>query len=199
MSELLTPTPEILVPEVNPTPEAVITQPQAEKVDINSILSQAEAKATEVAEKKADAVMRSMLKENGFDDDTIKTMIAEHKAKQVTPEMILKEKDDAIKELKNSNKEKDMKLIAISKGIPVGSTDETIAEKVSACLTLAKNYTSSEVPFDVALDKAMKHISFESEKIIPPPMYGGSGKSTVTVDTEKQKKIDAARAAMKIK
>lgn len=92
------PTPEA-TPTQAPTPiPAVPTPPQAGNVDMAAILSQIDSKVSEILDKKADGVMRSMLKEKGFDDDTIKSIVAEHKAKQVTPEQRLaqieKERDD---------------------------------------------------------------------------------------------------------
>lgn len=90
-------------PEQTTTPAgAAQTQSTAGSVDINAIVSQAAQKAAEIAseaqEKKMDAVFKSMLKQSGLDDAAIQTMLAEYKAKQITPEQTIaqltKERDD---------------------------------------------------------------------------------------------------------
>jgi hypothetical protein len=55
-------------------------------VDISAIVSQAETKAMEAAEKKMEAVFKSMLSQQGFDSQAITAMTNEWKSKQVTPE-----------------------------------------------------------------------------------------------------------------
>lgn len=72
-----------------------VTPSTAVNVDINQIITQAESKAAEAAEKKMTAVFQSMLEQQGLDKAAIATMTAEWKAKQVTPEQQIKAAQDA--------------------------------------------------------------------------------------------------------
>ncbi|MCL2096939.1 MAG: hypothetical protein FWH10_08560 [Oscillospiraceae bacterium] len=65
------------------------TSPQAVNVDINAIISQAEIKAMEAAEKKMEAVFKSILEQKGLDAESIKKMTDEWRANQVTPEQTI--------------------------------------------------------------------------------------------------------------
>lgn len=161
---------------------APITQPQAApqtvNVDINAIAQIAEQKA----EQKMQNVFKDMLKQQGFDSETVNAMAAEYKAKQVTPEQ-------TIQELRQKVELSEQREAALLKGIPLSTDDETEKQKVNACLTLAKSYVSDDVPFAVALDKALEIISFKPKQEAPPPMYGGAGKQPIgTVSTEKEEK-----------
>lgn len=174
----------IVEQQLNPTPVQVEnTQPQAVTVDMEAINKAAEQRA----ERAAQTVVKDMLKQQGLDDEAIKGVLADWKSKQTTPEQALaaeKEKTAAAEARAIASEEK---TIALSKGVPIGSTDEATTEKVTACMTLAKSYVTADVTFDVALEKALKIIRFEAEKTTPKPMWGGSGKNpTGTALTEKE-------------
>lgn len=152
-------------------------------VDIQAIISQAETKASEAAEKKMEAVFKSMLQQQGLDSDAIITMTADWKAKQVTPEQIIKTKDEEIQQrdgtistLQQQIETERQEKLALSKGIPLGAEDEAVREKAIACISLAKSYMSDSVPFDSALEKALKIINFEEKRVPPPPIISmGAG------------------------
>lgn len=72
-----------------------VTPSTAVNVDINQIITQAETKAAEAAEKKMTAVFQSMLEQHGLDKAAISTMTAEWKEKQVTPEQQIKAAQEA--------------------------------------------------------------------------------------------------------
>jgi hypothetical protein len=76
--------------------QQVQTQPPAVTVDINAITAQAEAKATEAAEKKMEAVFKSMLQQQGLDAESISKMTSEWRAKQATPESEIKRLGDEL-------------------------------------------------------------------------------------------------------
>lgn len=90
--------------EIKATPDGIEqpeVQPQTANVDIDKIVKT----ATREAEKKLMAVFQSMLSEQGFDNDSIKEMTKEWKAKRTTPEQALKEKDGLIAELQKKLEE----------------------------------------------------------------------------------------------
>lgn len=199
---------EVIIPVVDPVVEPItpkvepITQPQAVNVDIQAILKQAEEKANQVAETKADAVMKSMLKQQGLDDENIKTMLAEWKSNQVTPEQTIQELQTKLELANKKETELTQREIALLKGVPLNSQEETEKEKVNACLTLAKSYVSETVTFETALDKALNVISFENQtkKEVKEPYAGAGRKSLNTVlTTEKEKALEEIKKKMKIK
>lgn len=191
----------------SPTPpQAAPTQSTAVNVDINSIISQAETKAAEAAEKKMTGVFKSMLEQQGLDPETINRMTAEWKAKQVTPEQIIQDKDEEIQQRDGTitqlqqqiEKERQEKL-ALSKGVPLGAEDEALKEKATACITLARSYMSDSVPFESALEKALQIISFrevppaEPEEVPKPALQVTSGINPPPTQSE----TEAMQAAYK--
>lgn len=191
--------PAAAAPIVPPTaPAQPVTPTAAVTVDMEAINKAAEARA----ERAAQTVVKDMLKQSGLDDVAIKGVLDDWKAKQTTPEQEIKKRDDTIGALTQQLESEKQEKIALSKGIPIGSTDAAVTDKVTACLTLAKSYVTADVTFEAALDRALKIISFEGDKPIHrPPMWGGSGSATVkpAMSAEKQAAIDAARSSMKIK
>ena len=171
-----TPDPNIVLPTQSTPQPAAPTQPQTANVDINAIISQAETKASEAAEKKMTGVFKSMLEQQGFDAEAISKMTADWKAKQVTPEQELKQRDDTIGQLQRQLEDEKQEKIALSKGVPLSSDDEPTKEKVNACLTLAKSYVSDTVTFEQALDKALAIINFEQKQDAKAiPRFDSSG------------------------
>ena len=172
---------------------AQTTQSTAVNVDIEAISKL----AAEKAEQKMDAVFKSMLTQNGLDPETAKAMAAEWKSKQVTPEQMLKEKDDAIAALQAEKLAEQQKNIAILKGIPLA--DETQADKVAAALTLARSYVSDTVTYEQALDNALKIISFgntqQQSGFVPTMGQSGGGANQ---QTAKDEMLAAAQKAMGI-
>jgi len=153
-----------------PTPVQAAATPTAVNVDINSIISQAETKASEAAEKKMEAVFKSMLQQQGLDTETINKMTEEWRSKQTTPEQIIQgkdaeiqQRDGTITQLQQQIETERQEKIALSKGVPLGAEDEAVKEKAVACFTLAKSYMSDTVPFESALEKALQIISFKEE------------------------------------
>lgn len=145
-AESITPaTPTVTAPA--PTPVQAAATPTAVNVDINSIISQAETKASEAAERKMTGVFRSMLEQQNLDPETINRMTAEWKAKQQTPEQIAAEKDGTITGLTNDNLKLQRQLSAVGKGIPADKSDKYIA--------LAQSYLAEDGDFGKALDAAL--------------------------------------------
>jgi len=147
-------TPAVPATPTTPTAPAPVTMPTqaaqtstAAAIDINSIISQAEAKASEAAEKKMTGVFKSMLEQQGLDTETINKMTAEFKAKQQTPEQIAAEKDGTITGLTNDNLKLQRQLAAIGKGVPADKSDKYIA--------LAQSYLGDDGDFGKALDAAL--------------------------------------------
>jgi len=83
------------------TPQAPVQQPQAPQQAVQTPtqpqpqqtvdMTQIEKAAQERAERAAQAAVKDMLKQQGLDDGTVKQMLAEFKAKQVTPEQTIKD------------------------------------------------------------------------------------------------------------
>ena len=191
--------------ETNTTPQAAAppaaaassqaaspTQSTAVNVDIEAIARVAAEKGGQ----KEEAVFKSMLLQDGLDMELVKAMTAEWKAKQTTPEQILKEKDDAIAALQAEKLAEQQKTIALMKGIPLA--DETQTDKVNAVLTLAKSYVSDTVTYEAALDNALKIINFgEQQQSGFVPTAGQSGGGTAQ-KTTKEEMLAAAQKAMGI-
>lgn len=178
MSEIdATITPQAVVSPVTPT-----TQSTAVNVDIEAISKL----AAEKAEQKMDAVFKSMLTQHGLDPETAKNMAAEWKAKQSTPEKEIQALTEANNTLKATIEAEQQKNIAIMKGVPLADTAQ--ADKVNACLTLAKSYVSDTVTYEQALDNALKIISFgEAEKqtgFVPTAGQSGGGSTQKTAADE---------------
>lgn len=169
--------------------QAAQTPTTAVSVDMEAINKAAEARA----ERAAQAAVKDMLKQQGLDDAAVKTMLDEWKAKQTTPEQIIKQRDEAIGTLQQQLDTERQEKTALAKGIPLATDDETTKSKVAACMTLAKSYVSADVPFEAALDKALQIISFApaapEKPETKPPMWGGAGTKPVG-----NSEIDAMRA-----
>lgn len=167
-----------VMPTTEPVMQPTITQPQTVTVDMDAINRAAEARAEQAAQ----GVVKDMLARQGLDDESIKGVLAEWRAKQPNPEAELKQRDDTIGQLQQQLESERQEKIALSKGVPVGTDDETAKEKVNACLTLAKSYVSDKVTFEQALDKALGIIKFGQEQLQAniPRFDSGGGKSPIS-------------------
>lgn len=191
-------------PTPTPAPAPGITPPQAVNVDINQIIKQAEEKAAEVAEKRAEGAFKSMLQQQGLDAETISKMTEEWKSKQVTPEQIIQAKeaeiaarDGTISQLTAQIEAERQEKIALSKGVPLNSEDEALKEKANACITLAKTYMTDNVPFDSALEKALEIISFKQpdpSPASPVPRFAGGEPAVVNKTEAEELKAQMERA-----
>lgn len=163
------------------------TQPQAVNVDIQAIAQIAEQKA----EQKMTAVFKDMLKQQGFDPEAINAVTAEWKSKQTTPEKELEAERQLRHETQTKLAQVEQELLALSKGVPIGSDNPETKAKADACITLARSYISDEVDFTTALEKAKQVMGFdtpavtESNKqqttatvmpqVVAPTQSGGTG------------------------
>lgn len=163
---------EQIAPETTPAPTAGNTPPQAATVDIEAITRQAVEKATEAAEKKQEAVFKSMLEQQGLDADSINKMVADWKSKQRTPETELAE----AKEQLAAEQSKVQKLVqekaVLAKGIP--------DDKASKYLKLAMAYMDEKTDFAAALVLALADFPIAQD---PPPVYA-AGPGSQRLDGE---------------
>ncbi len=156
------------------TPSQTAHAPAAQ-VDVDSIVSKAEAKAVDAAEKKMEAVFKSMLQQQGLDADTIAKMTNEWKSKQVTPEQQLQEKDTALTAEKAKNETLHHQIAALGKGVP--------ADKMARYIKLAESYTDEKTGFEAALDLAIADFPFT--KTERPPVYAaGTGSTSMLGDED---------------
>ena len=109
-------------PATTPT-AAVNTPPQAATVDIESLNRIAENRA----ERAAQAAVRDTLKQQGFDDEAIKEMVADWKSKKKTPEQVLAEKEAALQAAEQEKSTLETKIAVMSKGIPAEDVDDYLA------------------------------------------------------------------------
>ena len=169
--------------EQQTVPQTQAPQTTAVNVDYSSIIETAAQKAAQETEKKFDGVLKSMIKQQAPDVDNaiLQQLVADYKLKQPTPEKMLAEKDTKIATLQATIESEQQKNTAILKGVPL--SDETQADKVNACLTLAKSYVNETVTYDQALDKALLIISFAKEQT-PVPKFGASGSNGVTATAD---------------
>lgn len=151
------------------------TQSTAATVDEAAIIARAEAKAAEVAQSRAEGTFKSMLQQSGLETDAIATIIAEWKAKQVTPEQIAKEKDDEIARLSAELETTRNERIAVGKGIPL--------ERVAAYTHLAAAYDGDD--FAARLDAALADFP-TAAKSAPPPYASGTGKASIKTVTREE-------------
>lgn len=181
-------------------PTAPTTQSTAGNVDYSAIIETAAQKAAAETEKKFDGVLKSMIKQQApqTDEETIKAMVADYKSKQVTPEKEIQTRDETIKTLQATIEAEQQKNTAMLKGVPL--SDEAQAEKVNACLTLAKSYVSDTVTFEQALDKAMNVISFTAAEEQKPSGFqvsAGASNTGTNADVERLKAEYATAAKNK--
>lgn len=159
------------------------TPPQAANVDIDKITQDAAQKAIEAAERKTEAVFKSMLQQQGLDAETINKMTAEWKSKQKTPEDIAKEKDEEIMRLTGELTAAQNRADAAAKGIP--------SDKIADYVTLAAAQEGKD--FAEKLDTVLAKFPLKNEA---PPQYaagtgssnmlGGSGSTSNLAETNKQ-------------
>ena len=179
---------QMTTPEVNTTAQPENTPSTAVMVDTDGIITQASQKATEAAEKKMEAVFKSMLQQQGLDADSINKMTAEWKGKQQTPEQVHTELSEANAKLQKELDAKNQQFRAIAKGIP--------ADKSAQYIALATTYGGED--FDKALDMAIE--AFPLTQPTPPPAYAaGTGSEKLLAPTEKEQILQAAKDAMRIK
>ena len=142
-------------------------------VDTNAIVSQAEQKAVEAAEKKMEAVFKSMLSQQGLDSESINAMTAEWKAKQVTPDM-------QIQELQNKLAESNAKIATFEKHTTIqsyGVTDpediEVLSIRIDRLVTDKKDFKTVAKEY---FDKHPYQNANEPDKEPPPKgaLYIGS-------------------------
>lgn len=104
------------------TPMMAAQQPQ---IDVNSIVQMAADKAQAQAEKKSEAVFKSMLQQSGLDTDTINKMAAEWKAQQQTPE-------ETIADLQKKLEEANRAISAKERDIALDKSKQSIRERLKA-------------------------------------------------------------------
>lgn len=176
------------------------TQPQA--VNVEEIISNAEQKAIAAAEKKSRAVFKSMLEQNGYDDEAVNAMTAEWKAKQKPDEPVKPQDSEEYKALLNrmealeqSNTKAQAKLTERQqfdylkgKGIPEGYIE------------FYHFKASKLVKDDVSFEQAAEAYIKDNPVQVPPPQYKtGAGKaidSGITLDEYKKLTYDE-RLALK--
>lgn len=125
-----------------------VTQPQVVNVDEDAIIAKAQTKAEEAAGKKMESVFKSMLEQQGLDAETINKMTEDWKSKQVTPEDLLKQKDDSLIQKDATIKELTRQVEVIGKGID--------KDKAPKYIKLAESYMDDNTNFEAALDLALK-------------------------------------------
>lgn len=103
----VTPATVVQTTATEPVQTPVAAAEQQQSVNIDEIEARAAEKATTQAEKKAEAVFKSMLQQSGLDMETINKMTAEWKSKQQTPEQALAERDRQIEALQAQLAERD--------------------------------------------------------------------------------------------
>lgn len=198
MSEIIT-EPVVTEPITQPAPIAQPQDAQTVTVDMEALNKAAELRA----ERAAQTAVRETLKQQGLDDEAIKGVLAEWKAKQTTPEQELKLRDETIGDLKQQLEAERQEKVALAKGVPLGSEDEATKAKATACITLAKSYVSDDVTFEAALDKAMEIISFaapaQEKPEAKPPMWGGAGTKSTGVNTLEDYKKMSGQEKIKLK
>lgn len=167
--------PTVTAPATTPA-QADTTLSTAANVDMSLI----EQKAAERAERAAQAVVRDMLKQSGLDDDAIKKMLDEYKAKQVTPEMEMKQLKDELKASKAEVAQMRQLDFLKGKGIDVEELDfyQFKAAKISK---------ETGVTFEEA---AEKYIAERPAFKRPPEFHVGGGKAAMqTMTVEEYKKL----------
>ena len=81
------------------TPGNTSTPADNSGVDFAKLQAEAEAKASEVAEKKANAVFADYLKQNGITDDALKGIVSEWQSRKQTPEKLLGERTSELEKV----------------------------------------------------------------------------------------------------
>lgn len=176
------PTPAPATPGVTPA-AAAQNAPTAVNVDIDSIVSQAAAKAAELAEKKNESVFKSMLQQSGLDDAAIQSMLAEYKAKQVTPEQ-------TIQQLNGDIAARDAQITAFQRrdilrghGLTDAEEIEVMGIRIERLVTEGKDFAAAAQEYFTANPRPTK----------PPAslMFGGAGQTpmTQTNDLDAYKKL----------
>lgn len=143
------------------------TQSAAGNTDVEVMIQRAEQKAAEAAEKKMEAVFKSMLGQQGLDADAISKMTAEWKSKQKTPETITKELEEEKGRLEAENAGLREQMRVIAKGIP--------ADKAERYIALAKTYPDADKDFDKALENALKDFPLAKTAKPDPQIITGGG------------------------
>lgn len=176
-------------PPANPTPPVQpgnATPPQAANVDMDAITKT----ATEAAEKKMQAVFKSMLSQQGFDSETINQMTAEFKAKQKTPEQELQAAQTLIATEKAEKLALQRQITALGKGIP--------ADKADKYIKLAEAYLGEDGDYAKAMDAALQDFPITTPAAPGPlPSFGaatgGSPPAPKQLDTTDMAAYIAAR------
>lgn len=148
------------------TPATQQTQPT---VNVDDIVTRAQAKAEEAAQRKMESVFKSMLEQQGLDSEAITKMTQEWKSKQVTPEKLAEQAAKDLETEKAKNEALTRQILAISKGVP--------ADKSGRYLKLAESYMDDKTGFEAALDLALK--DFPTEK---PAVYSAGAGSNPMVE-----------------
>ena len=130
-------------PPVAATPQAPVVNVQPANVDTNAIVSQAEQKAVEAAEKKMEAVFKSMLQQQGLDADSINKMTVEWKAKQVTPDMQIQELQQQLEQERIARTTLEKHTAVQSQGITDPEDVEYICFKVDKRVTKTKDFKTA--------------------------------------------------------
>jgi len=112
-------------------------------VDTNAIVSQAEQKAIEAAEKKMMGVFKSMLEQSGLDPETINKMATEWKEKQITPDMIIQEKDKRIAELEDYKSTNEKHKIVQSYQVTDPEDIEIYSIRIDKLVTKEKDFATT--------------------------------------------------------
>lgn len=146
---------------VTPQNTPVIAEPTAptngetHSVDVSEI----QRVANEAAEKKSNAVFKSMLEQQGYTPEEVSAVVKEWKAKQMTPEKEMEMLRSKLVESEKTNKENELRFKTIGKGVP--------ADKVSQYIKLAESYSNDDTDFSSALDKAIEAFPFEKPPAVP--------------------------------
>lgn len=183
------------------TEQSENTQPQAVNVDTDAIVSQASAKATEQAEKKMQAVFKSMLQQEGLDTETINSVTAEWKAKNKPAEPEKPQESEEYKTLlgrlealEQTNTKAKAELVERkqldylkSKGIPESHIDFYQFK--------ASKLVKDDVSFEQAAEQYIKDNPIQS----PPPEYATGKSKGVENPTEKDEAMAKIKSLMGIK
>jgi len=191
-STTVQPTPQVqaTTPQqvVQPTPPALVQQVQQPTVDTNAIVSQAEAKAVEAAEKKMEAVFKSMLEQKGFDTETISQMTAEWKSKQVTPDMKIQELENQLKAERDKNTKYEKTELLKQYHVTDAEDIEVMIIRLDRMVTDQKDFATS----------AKEYFTAHPRSPTPPAqvLTGLAGNAPMATITEKDQAKQAALSAM---
>lgn len=188
--------PTAVTPVTPSTAEKPVTQPQAvQHVDADAVVAQAAAKATEAAEKKMEAVFKSMLQQQGLDTSTINEMTKDWKEKHSTPEDTIRqlqglvqaeqEKNATIQQQYQSELQAEREKTAsfLQEGILRGH-GLTDAEDISVFRIRINQLVTDEKPFEAAA-KEYFEAHPRPTKVPASATFNGSGNTPIAEEKPK--------------